>query len=94
MYLFDSYLSKNKTISKAEVQLLGITALHIAGKYEEIHPPSLRQLLRVVNNSTLEKSDVLRMEFQILSSVEFDVVSPSVLRIGERLLQLANITEP
>ena len=65
---------------------MGVTALHIAGKYEEIHPPSLRQLLKVVNNSTLEKEEVLRMEFEILSAVEFEVVVPSVLRIGERLM--------
>ena len=29
------------SILKRELQILGITALHIAGKYEEIYPPEL-----------------------------------------------------
>ena len=63
LFLLDSFLSVNKHTTKSEVQNLGVTCLHIAGKYEEIHPPSLRQLLRVVNNSTLEKQDILKMEY-------------------------------
>jgi hypothetical protein len=91
IYLFDSFLAIRKETTKSEIQCLGVTCLHIAGKYEEIHPPSLKQLLRVVNNSTLERTDILKMEFQILSALEFQVVCPSVTRIGERLIQLAGM---
>ena len=91
MYLFDSFLTIRKEITKSEIQCLGVTCLHIAGKYEEIHPPSLKQLLRVVNNSTLNKSDIIKMEYQILSALEFQVVCPSVTRIGERILHIAGL---
>jgi len=30
---------------------MGITSLHIAGKYEEIYPPELRTILRVTENA-------------------------------------------
>lgn len=63
MHLFDSFLKKNTEVTKSSIQVLGVTCLHIAGKYEEIHPPSLNKILRVVNNSTLEKADILNMEF-------------------------------
>lgn len=42
MHLFDRYLQINKQLTKTQIQVLGVTAFHIAGKYEEIHPPSLR----------------------------------------------------
>ena len=37
--IIDHFLSKDNSIKKSELQCLGITALHIAGKYEEIYPP-------------------------------------------------------
>lgn len=41
---------------------MGITAFHIAGKYEEIYPPDLKTLLRFVNN-VVDAKDVVEMEF-------------------------------
>ena len=44
---------------------MGITALHIAGKYEEIYPPELKNLLRVTDNA-VTKEEIIKMEYQIL----------------------------
>ena len=37
--VIDRFLAIDTSIKKSELQCLGITALHIAGKYEEIYPP-------------------------------------------------------
>lgn len=37
--VIDRFLAIDNSIKKSELQCLGITALHIAGKYEEIYPP-------------------------------------------------------
>lgn len=37
--IIDRFLAIETSIKKSELQCLGITALHIAGKYEEIYPP-------------------------------------------------------
>ena len=42
--IVDRYLSL-KQIKKAELHLLGVTALLISTKYEEIYPPELKDLL-------------------------------------------------
>lgn len=47
--IMDRYLSLVTDISKQDLQCLGIAAFHIAGKYEEIYPPDLKTILRVVN---------------------------------------------
>jgi len=45
--IVDRYLMKKSNLSKKNLQELGITAIHIAGKYEEIYPPSLEKLVKV-----------------------------------------------
>jgi cyclin B len=49
--LIDKFLLVESDFKKKELQCLGLTALHIAGKYEEIYPPSLKDLLRVTDNA-------------------------------------------
>ena len=44
MNLVDRYLSQVQ-VSKANIQLVGLAALLIASKYEEIYPPDLKDIL-------------------------------------------------
>ena len=39
---------------------MGIAALHIAGKYEEIYPPELKNLLKVTDNAVSKQEIILR----------------------------------
>lgn len=47
--LMDHYLAVVNDITKDNLQCLGITAIFIAGKYEEIYPPDIKTILKVVN---------------------------------------------
>ena len=60
--IIDRFLAKVPDLKKSELQCLGITALHIAGKYEEIYPPELKNLLRVTDNA-VSKEEIIKMEF-------------------------------
>lgn len=44
--LIDRFLSKY-SIERSQVQLLGVASLLIATKYEEIYPPSLKDLVYI-----------------------------------------------
>lgn len=63
--LIDRYLSI-KQIKKNQLHILGVTALLIATKYEEIYPPELKDLLSVSENK-FTRSEVLEMERDILN---------------------------
>ena len=63
--IIDRFLAIDATLKKSELQVLATTALHIAGKYEEIYPPDLKYLLAVTNGKVTKK-EVLEMEFRIL----------------------------
>lgn len=66
--------------------------MHIAGKYEEIYPPELKNLLRVTDNA-VSKEEIIKMEYQILFNLQFQVTFPSAFRLVERFNRLAQGSE-
>ena len=86
--IIDRYLSIQE-IKKSQLHLLGVSALLISTKYEEIYPPELKDLLSVSENK-FTKSEVLSMEFKILTTLEFNFLAPSALRFLERFRKLSN----
>ena len=73
--LIDRYLSKAET-NRAKLQLVGVTAMFIACKYEEIYPPELKDFVYITDGAYV-KSDVLKMESKMLSKLNFDVTFPT-----------------
>ena len=79
--LIDRYLSKKK-INREYYQLLGTTCMFIASKYEEIYPPNIKEFIKVTANS-YTKEQLLKMEYKVLSTLEFNITYPSYLRFLE-----------
>ena len=89
VFIVDRFLSL-KRIKKNELHILGVTALLISTKYEEIYPPQLKELLNVSENK-FNKAAVLKMELDILVCLQFDLTSPSPYRFLERFRKLSTI---
>lgn len=51
----DRFLTCMPNFKKKDLQCLGVTALHIAGKYEEIYPPELKNILKVTGNAVTKQ---------------------------------------
>lgn len=62
-------------VTKAELQLVGVTALFIASKIEEIYPPKIHELVYLTNNA-YTKNEVLQLENVILIRLQFNFVVP------------------
>ena len=75
--LIDRYLAIRE-VTKHELQLLGITALLIQCKYEEVYPPQLKDFVAVCDNA-YSKEEILDMESEVLNSLEFDLNQPNSL---------------
>ena len=73
--LIDRYLSKNET-SRVKLQLVGVASMFISSKYEEIYPPELKDFVYITDKAYV-KSDVLDMEYKMLSSLNFDITFPT-----------------
>ena len=91
--LIDRYLEKNET-NRAKLQLVGVTAMFIACKYEEIYPPDLKDFVYITDGAYV-KQDVLDMEFKMLKSLEFNITFPtqwSIFEIYKKKLDLDDKT--
>ncbi len=79
--IIDRYLSISKA-TKENLQLIGITSMLIACKYEEIYFPEIKDFIYMTDN-TYSKDEVLKMEYEILKKLEFNITNPSSLRFLE-----------
>merc|ERR1719420_2732549 len=70
--LIDRYLSK-KQITRKRLQLVGVAAMFIASKFEEINPPELHDWVYITDNA-YTKDDVLMMECTMLATLSFQIV--------------------
>ncbi|KAK0568505.1 B-type cyclin [Tilletia horrida] len=70
--LADRFLSV-RVVSLAKLQLVGVTAMFIAAKYEEILAPTVDDLVRLMTNSGYTRDEILKGERIVLSTLEFNV---------------------
>lgn len=70
----DRFLSK-KNVSPSKLQLVGLLALFIAAKYEEINCPSLHDICAIANNQFPEE-EILTAEKFMIDALEFDLGWP------------------
>ena len=89
--LIDRYLAKNDT-NRAKLQLVGVTAMFIACKYEEIYPPELKDFVYITDGAYV-KADVLNMEYRMLKSLEFNVTFPTQWSIFEIFRKKLDLNE-
>ena len=81
--IIDRYLSICK-ISRTNFQLLGIAALMIACKHEEIDLPKIKDFIYITDNA-YTKSELIKMEEQVLYKLNFAFMYPSPIKFFEYL---------
>jgi cyclin B len=64
----------------------------IASKYEEIYPPEVRDFVYITDKA-YTKEEILTMEAEILSTLEYNVTSPSPYRFLELYSRLAGFSQ-
>ncbi|CAL4892096.1 unnamed protein product [Urochloa decumbens] len=87
VYLIDQFLSQN-CIQTQKLQLLGITSMLIASKYEEFCAPSVEEFC-IITDSTYQKSEVLEMERKVLNDLGFHLSVPTTKTFLRRFLRAA-----
>ena len=91
--IIDRYLSQ-KNVETINLQLVGVVALLIASKYEDIYPPKVRDLAEITDGAYVP-NQLLSMEEKILSALGFDLFYPTqwqFLECYRKKLNLNRIT--
>jgi cyclin B len=80
--IIDRFLSL-KQISRDTLQLVGITSMLIASKYEEIYAPECNDFV-YISDGAYTKPQILHMEQTILNTLNFNITHPSSLHFLRR----------
>lgn len=75
-------------VQKSDVQLVGVAALLITTKYEEIYPPTVKDFIYLTDN-TYTRAQILKMEENILYNLQFEIQQTSSYRFLERYSKIA-----
>merc|ERR1740139_673593 len=71
----DRYLSARPILRK-NLQLLGVVAMFIAAKYEEIDPPKAHEFAYITDH-TYGKKEINNMEVRVLTALDFKIAAPT-----------------
>lgn len=86
--IVDRFLSM-RTISLSKLQLVGVTALFIAAKYEEVLCPSIQNFLYVADGGYTDE-EILRAERYMLKVLNFDLSYASPMNFLRRISKADN----
>eukprot|EP00801_Mesodinium_rubrum_P004536 Mrub_04539.p1 GENE.Mrub_04539~~Mrub_04539.p1 ORF type:complete len:391 (+),score=129.13 Mrub_04539:53-1174(+) len=85
----DRYLSV-ADVHRSKLQLVGVTSMLIACKYEEIYPPEVRDFVYITDKA-YSAEEVLDMEVSILNALEFNFTVPSILKFIDRYIKVLEL---
>ena len=89
--LIDRYLEHTQ-IMRTQLQLVAVSAMLIASKYEEIYAPEVRDFVFITDNA-YTREEILQMEMSILTTLQFSITTPSPYRFLQRFAKVAQADE-
>lgn len=89
---FDRYMATQHDIVKTLLQLIGISALFIAAKLEEIYPPKLHQFAYVTDGAC-SGDDILTMELIIMKALKWQLSPLTIVSWLNVYMQVAYLND-
>jgi hypothetical protein len=86
--LIDRFLEL-EVVERSKLQLVGVTCLLLASKYEEIYPPELRDLVYITDKA-YNKDEILKMESRICKALNYKFTFASCHCFLVRFLKAAH----
>ncbi|CAM8919802.1 unnamed protein product [Rhodiola kirilowii] len=86
--IMDRYLS-TRCVPRKELQLVGISSMLIASKYEDIWPPEVKDFISISDNS-FSREEILWMEKAILEKLEWHLTVPTPYVFLVRYVKASN----
>jgi hypothetical protein len=84
--LIDRFLEKTLSVGRQRLQLVGVAAMFVAAKYEEIYPPEAEDFVKITDNA-YTREDVFQMEAKMLAALGYRVTFPTAYQFMKRFLK-------
>lgn len=89
VFIINRYLAIVKNLPILKLQLVGVSSLLIASKYEEIYPKEIWKLVSICDG-VYKKNDIINMEYSILKELKFNIYNPNSLTFACRYFKAAH----
>eukprot|EP00930_Biecheleria_cincta_P071932 TRINITY_DN59383_c0_g1_i1.p1 TRINITY_DN59383_c0_g1~~TRINITY_DN59383_c0_g1_i1.p1 ORF type:complete len:488 (+),score=92.17 TRINITY_DN59383_c0_g1_i1:82-1464(+) len=89
--LVDRFLEQRLVLRK-RLQLVGVTAMFIAAKFEEIYPPEIKDFVYITDNA-YTKGEIQEMEVGMLAALNFELCCPTVAHYLDNYQSLTKCKE-
>ncbi|KAE8599360.1 hypothetical protein XENTR_v10017161 [Xenopus tropicalis] len=89
---FDRFMLTQTCVNKSMLQLIGVTALFIASKLEEIYPPKLHEFAYVTDGACSE-DDILQMELIMLKALKWELYPVTAIAWLNLYLQVSSLKD-
>merc|ERR1719174_1371782 len=89
--IVDRFLNK-EVIAQHHLQLVGVTALMIAAKFEEIHPPQIKEFVYVTDKA-YSQEEILKMEVCMLKTLQFKICCPTAMHFFDKYQAINGCTD-
>ena len=86
--ILDRYLQL-KQVRRSKLQLVGVAALLLASKYEEIYAPELRDLVYITDRA-YTKQEIVETETEIINTLQYNLTVPTIHTFLCRYLKAAH----
>jgi len=87
--MLDRFLQA-KVVDCNKLQLVGVTCMLLASKYEEIYFPEIRDFVYITNNA-YNRRQILKMEEVVLNVLRFNLTVPTTNCFVKRFIKAANL---
>lgn len=85
--IIDRFLER-RSVMRSKLQLVGVTAMLLASKYEEIYAPEVRDFVYITDRA-YTREQILTMESVMLNALKFKITVPTSFVFLNRFLRIA-----
>lgn len=78
-------------MAKAHLQLVGVTAMLLASKYEEMYAPEVRDFVYITDN-TYTGAAILKLETEMFRELDYSLGNPLPLHFLRRYSKAAGVS--
>merc|ERR1711970_1512698 len=87
----DRFLAlEGKTLRRSKLQLVGVAAMFLVSKIEEVYAPAVSDFVYITDNA-YDEAEIRRMELRIIRALNFDLCQPIALNFLRRYSKAGDV---